>query len=924
MSAASVSTRRSLLVPEVVQTSKMDCGVATLKCLLDGFGIPASYGRLREACQTDVDGTSIDALEEIAQQLGLDADQEIFPVDYLLLSEAKIEPAIVVVRLPNGFTHFAVLWRRHGRLVQVMDPASGRRWMTRDEFVNNVYVHTSPILAVAWRKWAGSDRFLRTFRQRLKDLKLSASTSEALVERATSDKEWRGLATLDAATRMVTAIVRARGLAAGRQAGRVLQLLFEQALEEPAGSYQTIPQSYWLVRPYSTGSGKEENLLMRGAVLVRVRGRRRKKSLESKDVAEQADSSALCPELVAALNEKPKRAGRELVKMLAADGLLSPGAICLGLAVAATGGVLEAVLFRGLLDLHRQLNLVEQRFAAIIALLVFITAILFIELSTASGLYRLGRRLEIRLRLAFLEKIPRLGDKYFQSRPTSDMAERSHSVHSIRMLPGLGGQLIRAVMELTVTVCGIIWLDPSSAPLAILAATLAIALPVLLQKPIAERDLRLRSFAGSLTCFYLDALLGLTTVLTHGAEKAIRREHEGMLVDWARAGSALQRAVVSTEGIQSLLSLGLVVLLVLNYLGRASDAGGVLLLMYWTLNLPLLGQEIALLSRQYPSFRNVTLRLLEPLGAPEDAYAEGAAVEMKAAPQRVVKGVAIQLERLSVRAAGHTILEDVDLAVEAGSHVAIVGPSGAGKSSLVGLLLGWHRPASGQALVDGAPLDADCLNELRRVTAWVDPSVQLWNRSFYENLHYGAPENPTVPLGQVIEEADLRLVLENLPETLQTPLGEGGALLSGGEGQRVRFGRAVLRSRARLVILDEPFRGLTRRKRSEFLERARRMWRDATIICISHDVSETTAFERVLVMEGGRIVEDGAPCELLQRAESRYGKLLEAEETVLQSLWAGADWRRLHLERGRLVQRDNGFKQDGQNEQDKREELASS
>ena len=67
--------RRRLLVPEVVQTSAMDCGPAALKCLLEGFGIPVSYGRLREACQTDVDGTSIDTLEEVAVQLGLDAEQ---------------------------------------------------------------------------------------------------------------------------------------------------------------------------------------------------------------------------------------------------------------------------------------------------------------------------------------------------------------------------------------------------------------------------------------------------------------------------------------------------------------------------------------------------------------------------------------------------------------------------------------------------------------------------------------------------------------------------------------------------------------------------------------------------------------------------------------------------------------------------------
>src|SRR5215470_16049436 len=128
--AAHRPQRRRWFVPEVVQTSAMDCGPAVLKSLLEGFGIPVSYGRLREACQTDVDGASIDTIEEIAVQLGLDAEQVMAPVDHLLLPEAALLPALIVVRSPSGLTHFVVAWRRHGSFVQVMDPATGRRWRT--------------------------------------------------------------------------------------------------------------------------------------------------------------------------------------------------------------------------------------------------------------------------------------------------------------------------------------------------------------------------------------------------------------------------------------------------------------------------------------------------------------------------------------------------------------------------------------------------------------------------------------------------------------------------------------------------------------------------------------------------------------------------------------------------------------------------
>jgi ABC-type bacteriocin/lantibiotic exporter with double-glycine peptidase domain len=131
--SAAPPARPRLLVPEVVQTSAMDCGPAALKCLLEGFGIAASYGRLREACQTDVDGTSIDTLEEVAVQLGLEAEQVMLPMDHVLLPEAQVLPAIVVVRLPSGVTHFVVAWRCHGGVVQLMDPAIGRRWPPQSE-----------------------------------------------------------------------------------------------------------------------------------------------------------------------------------------------------------------------------------------------------------------------------------------------------------------------------------------------------------------------------------------------------------------------------------------------------------------------------------------------------------------------------------------------------------------------------------------------------------------------------------------------------------------------------------------------------------------------------------------------------------------------------------------------------------------------
>jgi ATP-binding cassette subfamily B protein len=917
-------------VPEVVQTSAMDCGPAALKALFEGFGISISYGRLREACQTDLDGTSIDTLEEVAVQLGLDAEQILVPLDHLLLPEAQCLPAIVVIRNPNGLTHFVVAWRGHGGLLQVMDPATGRRWPSLRQFLDSVYLHRMPVPAEGWREWAGSEELLSPLRARLGVLGLDRNEIEPLVAEALAGPGWRSLATLDACARMTRSLVDSGALARGREAGRLLSSLLARCRDNPEDEESIVPSAWWSVRPAPPADEPEaeEQLLFRGAVLVRVRGRRA-------PAAEEAPAS-LSPELAAALAEPPARPGRELLRQLAAGGLLAPGAIAFALLVAGLGVVVETLLFRSFFDLGRELDLSRQRAGAIGFLIAVIALFLLLDLPIIRGALRLGRHLEARLRVAFLRKIPRLGDRYFQSRLTSDMADRSHSVHRLRLVPDVGEWFVRAAAELLFTLAGIIWLDPGSTPLVLVAGVLTIAVPFLLLPRLQEWDLRVRNHAGALSRFYLDALLGLFPIRTHGAQKAVRRQHEGLLVEWARAYLHLRGAEVVADTVVQIVMVSLTIALLFDHLARRGLDGGVLLLVYWGLKVLTLGHMLILtIATQYPSHRNVALRILEPLGAPEEPHpptpspvapppaGRGGATAQRpddahavSFPPLPVEGgamgeggqggevpaPALAWHNVSVRAAGHVILEEIDVEIAPGSQVAIVGPSGAGKSSLVGTLLGWHRPAVGSVLVDGEPLTGDRLEELRQATAWVDPAVQIWNRSLLDNLRYGATDSLALPIDQAIRQADLVAVLRKLPEGLQTPLGEGGGLVSGGEGQRVRFARALLRPGVRLALLDEPFRGLDREQRRALLARARRLWQGATLLCVTHDVGETLDFERVLVIENGRVVEDGPPADLAAQPDSRYSALLAAEHDVRQGLWGSAVWRRLIMERGRLAE----------------------
>jgi ABC-type bacteriocin/lantibiotic exporter with double-glycine peptidase domain len=900
---------RRRLVPETVQTSATDCGPACLKSLLEGHGIAASYGRLREACRTDVDGSSIDTLEEVAAALGLAARQVMVPVDHLLLREAELLPAIVVVRHPNGMTHFVVAWSLHPGFVQLMDPATGRRWTSPEHFAEEVYTHELEIAEESWCEWAATEEFEVCVRRRLADLGVDRAEAARALEACRAQGGWRGPAALDAATRMVASLVRGGALRRGREAALALRSFVLRAQDPARDPLEVIPKQYWTARP---APGRAGQVLLRGAVLVSVAG-------SAGEPVRAAENGALQRGLSQVLGDEGERPGRELLAMLRADGLLAP-AVLVGLLALAAGGVLvEALLLQALIYAGRDLAVGTQRVAALAALLAFLVLLTAIELPIWRRTFELGRRLEGRTRLALLEKLARADERYFHSRLVSDMAERCHRLHELRVVPELGAELVRAVFGIALATAGIVWIDPALAPIAIAGASASIVIPLLAQRSLSEDDLRLRNHAGAILRFHLDAMLGIVPLRAHAAGPAMRAGHERLVGEWTRAGLRLHRRVVLVEALHSIAGLGLAALLLWFHGRREPEAGGALLLVYWALSLPVFGQQIGACARRYPAQRSITLRFLELLGMPEESgtadgtsrsderVAEGAASpgerirEGAASPGELVResAASIRFEGVSVLAAGHTILSDLDLEIEAGSHVAVVGPSGAGKSSLVGLLLGWQRAATGRVLVDGEELGGAALERLRGETAWVDPSVQLWNRSLLANLRYGAEAGLARDLGTTIERSELAGVLDALPDGLQSGLGECGALVSGGEGQRVRFARATLRAKTRLAILDEPFRGLSRESRMSLLAYARELWRGSTLVCVTHDVAATIAFDRVVVIEGGRIVEHGKPAELAA-GPSRYAEWLGAERAFGAAGWSGPAWRRMRIDRGIL------------------------
>jgi ATP-binding cassette subfamily B protein len=880
-------------VPEVLQSSLMDCGPAALKAVLEGFGIQVGYDEVRARCQTDVDGTSLDALAALGNELGLHSQQILVPNDHVLLPEAQCLPAIVVTRGPGGLLHFCVVWRRLGPLVEVMDPGSGRHWLRAEGLLRRLASFPLTLSATSFRRWAGTATARRAWLRRLAQLRVSRWRAQRWLDRAGLDPTWRSLARFDAALRMTSELVRGGAFRRGREAEALLQRLM------PPDSPVTIPQRLMWIEGTP---GAPEQLVARGCVLVHFSaGPRRAASASASEpqaaerCAQRGPSTAgmLSSSVATELQAQTLRPLRALGVLLLERAASRLPWLCLAVCASAALLPLEALLLRWLVAPEPGLSFL-QRAESLSSLLAFVAGTLLLELWAARCLAALGRELETQIRAALLERLPALDDVYLRSRSSSDMANRVHSLHLLRNLPTTVAQLARAALAVPCVVATLIWLHPEGWLPSLALCVCALVAPFLARRSLFERGLRLQTQSAALDGFYLDTLLGAAPVRVHGAERAIACAHEQLLTDWAGTARGLHTRQVALQSLQLITTSGLAIWLVLSQIWSAEPSPGALVSAFLALRLPVSAGELAAAQFALRNLRGVALRVLAPLAAPlEGGEQEEPTVAQGGAAQ-------LQFERVTALAGGHCLLREIDLTIAPGSHVGIVGASGAGKSSLLGLLLGWLRPAEGVLRVDGRPLDLQAIRALRGQTAWVDPAIQLWDRSLLDNLSFGDEADLARKLPHALSGAQLTELLERLPEGLQAQLGEGGRRVSGGQGQRVRLGRAWLRVKPRLVLLDEPFRGLERAQRQELLRRAREHWRDATLLLVSHDVDDTEPLDHVVVLDGGRIVEQGAPSTLLARPASRYAQLHARSRAARGELWGAALWRRLRLQGGTL------------------------
>jgi len=208
-------------------------------------------------------------------------------------------------------------------------------------------------------------------------------------------------------------------------------------------------------------------------------------------------------------------------------------------------------------------------------------------------------------------------------------------------------------------------------------------------------------------------------------------------------------------------------------------------------------------------------------------------------------------------------LVDLSLDVRAGESVALVGPSGAGKSSLVHLLPRFVEPGEGRILLDGVPLADWGVQALRRQFALVSQDVVLFNDSVAANVALGAAM-PRETIVEALRGANLLDFVNSLPQGLDTVIGHNGGQLSGGQRQRLAIARAIAKD-APVLILDEATSALDSESERAVQEALERLMKGRTTLVIAHRLSTIEHADRVLALDGGRLVEQGSHAELLAR-----------------------------------------------------------
>ncbi|WP_225097592.1 NHLP bacteriocin export ABC transporter permease/ATPase subunit [Streptomyces sp. CoH27] len=486
------------------------------------------------------------------------------------------------------------------------------------------------------------------------------------------------------------------------------------------------------------------------------------------------------------------------------------------------------------------------------------------------SILRLEGRIEAALQPAVWDRLLRLPTRFFTQRSTGELASAAMGISAIRrLLAGVGPVVAQSVTVGAMNLGMLFWYSPALAlaALGMLVVIAAVFLGLGLWQVRWQR--RLVTLGNKLNNQAFQTLRGLPKLRVAAAENYA-------YAAWAREfarSRELQQKVGRIKNLTTVLGavyLPIVTLLMFMLLaGPAKGAMSAADFLTFNTSVTMVLTSVTQLTGSFVS-AVAALPLFEEIKPVFEAMPEVRTSSTRPGP---LSG-ALEARRLSFRYAddGPLVLDDVSFAVRPGEFVAVVGPSGCGKSTLLRLLIGFDKPVSGSVLYDGQDLAALDQSAVRRQCGVVLQHAQPFTGSILDVICGTEPYTPEEAMAAA-EMAGLAEDIKRMPMGLHTIVAAGGAI-SGGQRQRLMIAQALIR-RPRILFFDEATSALDNDTQRIVIDSTRKL--NATRIVIAHRLSTVLDADRVIVMEDGKVVQQGNPAELLADTGGRLHELVRRQ-----------------------------------------------